>query len=163
MASLEDDIRKPEEVPAVSTASHSWSRSPLEEEVRAALHEEARPVILARLYVTLWLAIVGNVFYLLIDVQNPQAAAWPLVLWKIAAIAVYLGALVAAPTLSISGWTGTVAAAMAFTLFYAIDITARGIFVHDPAPLHACSPLSSWAQPRSCIGGLVRSCCSPRT
>ena len=134
MPNIEPIPVKPEGAAATAAAYYPWADARQRtDEVRAALHEEARPIILARLYVTLWLAIFGDTFYLLIDLRNPKTAALALLLWKIGAIGVYLAGLVALPRLSIAGWTRTVAAAMAITVFYAIDITARGSLVHETA------------------------------
>ena len=115
-----------------AAARSRWSGASAQpEEVRAALNEEAIPVILRRLGVSLWSAIFGDLLYLLADLRNPHASASALVAWKLSVVGLYIGALLAFRRVSRSGWKRTVAVGTAIPILYCIDISVRGILVHD--------------------------------
>ncbi len=99
--------------------------------VRAALDEESKALLIARLRPVLWLAILGDVSYLLLDLPNPQAAATPLLLFKLAVLAVYIGALARLGTLHALPHRRVVRRTLLIAFLLAGDITVRGILIGE--------------------------------
>jgi signal transduction histidine kinase/DNA-binding response OmpR family regulator len=107
------------------------ARSPEAEATRAALQQEDTPVLITRLCFVLRLALLGDGLFLLVDLQNPQSPVLPMLVWKLFAIVTYVAFLAVLRMLEAPAWPRLVALAILITAVIMIDITARGILIHD--------------------------------
>ena len=102
-----------------------------DDEIRAAVREEAKPLLIGRMQFALWLAVVGDVLYLLKDLHDPRTPALPLVIWKLAALAGFGGMLVVLRRLHASGWRQAATAATVTAVLFCVDIAVRGTLIHE--------------------------------
>ncbi len=103
------------------------------QEVRAALHVDSKFLLLSHLRLALWLAILGDLFYLLLDLTNPGTRTAPLVTWKVCVIGAYaiLLLLLRSRLPGRLPWRPVVVGVTAIVLLFAVDITLRGILIGE--------------------------------
>ena len=102
-----------------------------DEEIRAALVEETKPLLIGRLHLALWLAVVGDVLYLLKDLDALHTPVHSMTIWKLAALGTYAVVLVMLQTFAASNWKHLLRFATATAVFFCSDIAMRGILIGD--------------------------------
>jgi signal transduction histidine kinase/DNA-binding response OmpR family regulator len=88
-------------------------------------------VLIARLRLILWLASVGDVLFMLVDLQHPETPVLPMVTWKLLAITSYMIGLGLLRRLDASSWLRLLAVETVFTGIIMLDITVRDTLIGD--------------------------------
>jgi two-component system sensor histidine kinase/response regulator len=97
----------------------------------AGIHEDAQGVLIDRLRFVIWLAIIGDLLYVLVDEADPHVTLLRLLMWKLVMITLYATILVVADRLRQAPWRRAVAVATVAGALMCIDITGRGILIHE--------------------------------
>ncbi len=103
------------------------------EEVRAALHEDSKILLSSHLRLAVWLALLGDISYLFIDLNDPVARIAPLLTWKLCVIAAYatLLMLLRSRLPARLPWRSTIVGVTVVAVLFAVDMTLRGILIGE--------------------------------
>ncbi len=120
----------PVDAQAEGAPTSSAVPSPSDAEIGAALIAETKPLLIGRLHLAVWLAVIGDVSYLLKDLQDPHTPAVSLIIWKLTAVGGYAAMLAVIRRLYASDWKRLLRFATTAAVLFCVDIAVRGTLIH---------------------------------